>query len=107
MINKRRGRDMTEYEQIIKQAKEQNLNFDDKHILIPGCDENRFCLNGNHCFGRIFRDIGMAVLLRDVDCQYSETGFTKEPFVYRIVDKYKTYLPNSLGHYLVEFYVIE
>ena len=49
----------------------------------------------------------MAVILRDVDCQYSPSGVIEEPFIYRIVDKYKTYLPNSLGHYLVEFYVIE
>ena len=98
---------MNEYEQIITRAKEQGVNLEDKYILIPGVDENRFSLNGSGCFGRIFADTGMAVLLRDVDCQYSETGWTKEPFIYRIVDKYHTYLPNSLGHYLVEFYVIE
>lgn len=98
---------MTEYEQIIKQAKKQNINFENKYILIPGCDENRFSLNGSGCFGRVFEDTGMAVLLCDVDCQYSETGFIKEPFIYRIVNKYRTYLPNSFGHYLVEFYVIE
>lgn len=98
---------MTEYEQIMVKAKEQDMDFTDKYILIPGVDENRFSLNGSGCFGRIFKDTGMAVLLRDVDCQYSETGWVKEPFIYRIVDKYHTYLPNSLGHYLVEFYVIE
>ena len=98
---------MSEYEQIVVRAKEQNINLEDKYVLIPGCDENRFSLNGIGCFGRIFEDTGMAVLLRDVDCQYSETGWIKEPFIYRIVDKHKTYLPNSLGHYLLEFYVIE
>lgn len=98
---------MSEYEQIVARAKEQKIDLEDKHILIPGCDENRFFLNGCGCFGRIFQDTGMAVLLRDVDCQYSETGFIKEPFIYRIIDKYRTYLSNSFGHYLVEFYVIE
>lgn len=97
---------MSEYEQIIARAKEQNINLEDKLILIPR-GENRCSINGDFCFGRIFKDTGMAVLLRDVDCQYSETGWVKEPFIYRIVDKYHTYLPNSLGHYLVEFYVIE
>ena len=98
---------MTEYEQIIKRAKEQNINLGDKHVLIPGGDENRFCLNGNGCFGRVFEDTNIVVLLQDVDCQYSETGWIKEPFIYRIVDKYKTYLSNGTIVYLVEFYVIE
>ena len=98
---------MTEYEQIIKRAQEQGINLDDKYVLIPGSNENRFRLNGSGCFGRVFEDIEMAVLLRDVDCQYSETGFIKEPFIYRIVDKYKTYLSNGIISYLVEFYVIE
>ena len=98
---------MSEYEQIIKRAKEQNINLEDKYILIPGSNENRFSLNGSGCFGRVFEDTETAVLLRDVDCQYSETGWIKEPFIYRIVDKYKTYLSNGVISYLVEFYVIE
>lgn len=98
---------MSEYEQIIKRAKEQKINLENKYVLIPGADENRFSLNGIGCFGRIFEDTNTVVLLRDVDCQYSETGWIKEPFIYRIVDKYKTYLSNSTISYLVEFYVIE
>lgn len=98
---------MTEYEQILTRAKEQNIDLEDKYILIPGGDENRFSLNGRGCFGRVFEDTEMAVLLRDVDCQYSETGWIKEPFIYRIVDQYKTYLSNGTISYLVEFYVIE
>lgn len=98
---------MNEYEQIIKRAKEQNINLENKYVLIPGSDENRFYLNGIGCFGRVFEDTEMAVLLRDVDCQYSETGWIKEPFIYRIIDKYKTYLSNGTMFYLVEFYVIE
>lgn len=98
---------MSEYEQIIKRAKEQNINLEDKYVLIPGGDENRFSLNGRSCFGRVFEDTEVAVLLRDVDCQYSETGWIKEPFIYRIVDKYRTYLSNGIISYLVEFYVIE
>ena len=58
---------MTEYEQIIKRAQEQGINLDDKYVLIPGSNENRFRLNGSGCFGRVFEDIEMAVLLRDVD----------------------------------------
>lgn len=97
---------MSEYEQIVARAKEQNIDLADKYILIPR-DENRFSINGDLCFGRVFEDTTMAVILRDVDCQYSPNGVIEEPFIYRIVDKYKTYLPNSLGHYLVEFYVVE
>ena len=98
---------MSEYEQIIARAKEQNIDLEDKYVLIPGADENRFSLNGIGCFGRVFQDTEIAVLLRNVDCQYSETGWIKEPFIYRIVDKYKTYLSNGIISYLVEFYVIE
>ena len=98
---------MSEYDQIVARAKEQNIDLEDKYVLIPGGDENRFSLNGHGCFGRVFEDTEIAVLLRDVDCQYSETGWIKEPFIYRIVDKYKTYLSNGVISYLVEFYVIE
>jgi hypothetical protein len=97
---------MSEYEQIVARAKEQNINLEDKYVLIP-YEENRCSINGDLRFGRVFEDISMAVILRDVDCQYSPNGVIEEPFVYRIVDKYRTYLPNSFGHYLVEFYVIE
>lgn len=97
---------MSEYEQIVARAKEQNIDFENKYILIPR-DENRFSINGDLRFGRVFEDISMAVILRDVDCQYSPNGVIEEPFIYRIVDKYRTYLPNSFGSYLVEFYVIE
>lgn len=97
---------MNEYEQIIVRAKEQNIDLGDKYILIPR-DENSLSLNGTLYFGRIFEDTNIVAILRDVEEPYSETGFIKEPFIYRIVDKYKTYLPNSFGYYLVEFYVIE
>lgn len=97
---------MNEYEQIIVRAKEQNIDLENKYVLIPR-EENRFSINGDLRFGRVFEDISMAVILRDVDCQYSPNGVIEEPFIYRIVDKYKTYLPNSFGHYLVEFYVVE
>jgi hypothetical protein len=97
---------MSEYKKIMERAKEQNVDLDDKYILIP-YDENSLSINGSLYFGRIFEDTNMVVVLRDVEEPYSETGFIKKPFIYRIVDKYKTYLPNSLGHYLVEFYVIE
>lgn len=98
---------MSEYEQIVARAKEQKIDLENKYVLIPGGDENRFSLNGYGCFGRVFEDTEMVVLLRDVDCQYSETGWIKEPFIYRIVDKYRTYLSNNIISYLVEFYVIE
>lgn len=97
---------MSEYEQIVDRAKEQNIDLENKYVLIPR-DENRFSINGDVRFGRVFEDAEMAVILRDVDCQYSPNGVIEEPFIYRIVDKYKTYLPNSLGYYLVEFYVVE
>lgn len=98
---------MNQYEQIIQRAKEQKIDLENKYVLIPSADENRFYLNGRGCFGRVFEDTEMVVLLRDVDCQYSETGWIKEPFIYRIADKYKTYLSTGTISYLVEFYVIE
>lgn len=97
---------MSEYEKILKRAEEQNLDLNGKHILII-YDENRLSINGNLYFGRVFEDTGMVAVLRDVEEPYSDTGFIKQPFIYRIVDKYRTYLPNSLGHYLVVFYVVE
>ena len=98
---------MSEYEQLRERLEKEGIDLNDKYILIPGADENRFSINGEGCFGRVFEDTEMAVILRNVDCQYSETGWVKEPFIYRIVDKYKTYLSNNVWHYLVEFYVIE
>ena len=61
---------MSEYEQIIARAKEQNINLEDKLILIPR-DENRFSINGDLRFGRVFEDTAMAVILRDTFTYYN------------------------------------
>lgn len=97
---------MTEYMQILKRAKEQDIDLTNKLVLIPKA-ENRFYLNDSPVFGRVFEDTGYVALLRDIEEPYSETGFIKEPFVYRIEDKYKTYLTCGSIAYLVEFYVIK
>ena len=55
---------MTEYEQIMKRAKEQGLNFDGKDILIP-IAENQLMFNGEMYFGRIFGRV--AYIFRDVE----------------------------------------
>ena len=97
---------MPEYQQILKRAREQNINLIDKLILIPKA-ENRFYLNDSPVYGRLWEDTGYVAVLRDVEEPYSETGFIKEPFIYRVKDKYKTYLSGGSISYLVEFYVIE
>lgn len=98
---------MSEYNKIVERCTKEGIDLTNKYILVPYCDENQFSVNGDLRFGRVFEDTGLVVILRDVDCQYSPNGWIEEPFVYRIVNKYKTYLANSWGHYLVEFYVIE
>lgn len=97
---------MSEYRQILKLATEQGIDLNNKYVLIPKA-ENRFILNDTPVFGRVFEDTSFAVVLQDVEEPYSDTGFIKEPFTYRIKDKYKTYLSNSSIAYLIEFYVIE
>lgn len=96
---------MTEYEQIMRKVKEHGLDFNGKHILTFTDRENAFRLDGEFYFGRMFEGDGLLYLLREVEDTWEDNY--KEPFLYRIVDKYRTYLPNSLGHYLVEFYVVE
>lgn len=96
---------MNNYLQIIKRAQEQGLNFDNKHILIP-LAENKFELDGEACFGRMFND-EIVYVIQDVDDNFSANEFVKEPFLYRIVDKYSTYLSNGTMSYLVEFYTVE
>lgn len=97
---------MSEYLQIVKRAREQGIDLESKMVLIPKA-ENRFHLNDSPVYGRVWEDTGYIALLRDVEEPYSETGFIKEPFIYRIKDKYKTYLSSGGISYLVEFYVIE
>jgi hypothetical protein len=95
---------MNEYEQILQKAKEQGLDFDGKDIIIP-IAENKLTLNGKVCFGRVFDFV--AYVLRDVDEQFSEKGFCSEPFLYRIVDKYHTWIVNGSMAYNIEFYIVE
>jgi hypothetical protein len=97
---------MSEYLQILKRAKEQGIDLEGKMVLIPKA-ENRFHLNDSPVYGRVWEDTGYVALLRDVEEPYSETGFIKEPFIYRIKDKYKTYLSGGSISYLVEFYIVE
>ena len=97
---------MSEYLQILKRSKEQGIDLEGKMVLIPKA-ENRFHLNDSPVYGRVWEDTGYVALLREVEEPYSETGFIKEPFIYRIKDKYKTYLSGGSISYLVEFYVLE
>ena len=95
---------MSEYEQILQQAKEQGLDFDGKNIIIP-IAENKLMFNGEMYFGRVF-DYAVYVL-RDIEEPFSETGFTSEPFIYRILDKYGTWVTNGSMLYHINFYVVE
>lgn len=95
---------MNEYEQILQKAKEQGLDFDDKDIIVP-ITENKLMLNGVMYFGRVFDNV--VYVLRDVDEQFSEKGFCSEPFLYRIVDKYHTWIVNGSMAYSIEFYIVE
>lgn len=97
---------MTNYQQIMQKSKEQNVDLEGKNILIP-ISENKFNLNDTIYFGRIFEDKDIVVVLHDVEDLYSDTGFIKEPFIYKLVNKYRTYLSNGTVLYLVEFYTVE
>lgn len=85
---------MNEYEQVLQKAKEQGLDFSNKDIIIP-ITENKLMFNGEMRFGRIF-DFA-AYVLSDVE----------EPFIYRIVDHYDTWVSNGSMLYRIDFYVVE
>lgn len=95
---------MTEYEQILQKAKEQGLDFDDKYIIIP-ITENKLMLNGELYFGRVFDYV--AYVFKDVEEPFSETGFISEPFLYRILSHYNTWIVNGSMTYNIDFYVVE
>lgn len=95
---------MNEYEQILQKAKEQGLDFDGKNIVIP-ITENKLMFNGETLFGRNFGSI--MYVLRTVEEPLSENGSAWEPFVYRIVDKYETWISNGAMLYRIDFYVVE
>ena len=95
---------MSEYEQILQKAKEQGIDFDGKDIIIP-ITENKLMFNGEMRFGRIF-DLAVYVL-RDVEEPLSETGSVSEPFIYRIVEHYDTWVSNGAMLYRIDFYVVE
>jgi hypothetical protein len=95
---------MNEYEQILQRAKEQGLDFDGKDIIIP-IAENKLMLNGEVYFGRVFDYV--VYVLKNIDEPFSEKGFCSEPFLYRIVDKYHTWIVNGSITYNIEFYIVE
>lgn len=95
---------MNEYEQILHKAKEQGLDFDGKDIIIH-IAENKVMLNGDIYFGRVFDFV--VYVLRSVEEHFSENGFCTDPFLYRIVDKYSTWIVNGSITYKIEFYVVE
>ena len=95
---------MNEYEQILQKAREQGLNFDGKNILIP-IAENKIMFNGEMYFGRIFGRV--AYIIRDVEEPLAEKGSVWEPFIYRIVDKYETWIIGGSIAYRTDFYVVE
>ena len=95
---------MNEYEQILQRAKEQGLDFDGKDIVIP-IAENKLMFNGEMYFGRVFDTV--AYILRDVEEPLAEKGSVSEPFIYRLVDHYETWITNSSIAYRIDFYVVE
>ena len=96
---------MSEYEQILKAAKKQNIHLENKKILIPK-RENYYLVNDEGCFGRVFEDKGIVVLYQETEEPYSETAYKNEPYIYTLDEKFKTYLSNGTMLYLVEFYII-
>lgn len=96
---------MDTYLQICKKAKEQNLDLNGLSILIP-YEENKFFVNGEPCFGRIF-DNGLVCALREIDFPDSEDGHIKEPFFYMIEDKYETWIEKGVMLCKTEFYTIK
>lgn len=95
---------MNEYEQILQKAKEQSLDFDGKDIIIP-IAENKVMLNGEIYFGRVFDNV--AYVLRNIDEPLAEKGFVSEPFIYRLVDHYETWITNGAMAYRIDFYTVE
>ena len=95
---------MNEYEQILQQAEKQGLDFDGKDIIIP-ITENKLMFNGEMRFGRLFDHV--AYVFRDVEEPLSENGSISEPFIYRLVDHYETWITNSIIAYRIDFYVVE
>lgn len=95
---------MNEYEQILQKAKEQGLDFEGKDIIIP-ITENKLMFNGEMRFGRIFDSV--AYVLRDVEEPLAENGSVSEPFIYRLVDHYETWITSNPIAYRIDFYVVE
>lgn len=95
---------MNEYEQIMQKAKEQGLNFDGKDIIIP-IAENKLMFNGEMYFGKVYNKF--ACVFRDVEEPLAEKGFVSEPFIYRLVDHYETWLTGGSMAYRIDFYIVE
>lgn len=95
---------MNEYKEILKKAKEQGLDFEGKDIIIP-ITENKLMFNGEMRFGRVFDTI--AYVLRDVEEPLFENGSVPEPFIYRLVDHYETWITSNPIAYRIEFYIVE
>ena len=95
---------MNEYEQIMQRAREQGLDFDGKDIIIP-ITENKLMFNSEMYFGRVFDSV--AYVFRDVEEPLAEKGSVSEPFIYRLVDHYETWITGGSIAYRIDFYVVE
>ena len=95
---------VNEYEQILQKAKKQGLDFDGKNIVVP-IAENKLMFNGETLFGRNFGSF--MYVLRDVEEPLAEKGSVWEPFIYRIVDHYETWITGGSIAYRTDFYVVE
>lgn len=94
---------MSEYEQIIKRATEQGLNFSGKHVVIPR-EENSLVFDGELVFGRIFEEENLLYILREVE---TEWGNEKQPFLYLIEDTYTTWIQGGTLAYKVGFFIVK
>lgn len=92
------------YKQIIKKAKDQGFDWSKKKILIPK-DENIMSLNGEEYTGKIFSNNTICILKYNQTCgNYEEY---EEPFIFRIIDQYQTYLSNGTMYFLTNFFIVE
>ena len=89
------------HKQILKRAKEQNIDLRNKDIIIPK-DENILSLNGTEYTGKIFSN-GTACILMNDPCDND----WEEPVIFRIIEEYQTYISTGTMWVLTNFFVVE
>lgn len=98
---------MSSLKTILERMQEQNIALSDNDKIVIPLDDLYVELNGTRYSGRIFKKAEIIVTLQPMDDNFSESGLSYHPVIWKIKNTYETWLSNGSIAYRTEFYVVE